>query len=129
MTDEGLAIWKSLDVKNPKPNILFNISLFVIITYNLDKMNFAELFTLIRDTYKIDDQTAYSKVARCKRYCADTSVLFGDAYEHEYLAGYLDVEKMNDQQRDDILKYNIGLRQLKELPKIKKFLDVNGFGD
>jgi hypothetical protein len=34
---------------------------------------------------------------------------------------------MTDAERDDILKYNIGPGQIHELPKIKRFLEVNKF--
>ena len=128
-TDEGLAIWKSLDKPNPKPNILFNISLLVVLSFYLDKKNFTELFNLCVDKYDMDKETAFYRIARLKRYCKDTSVLFGDYYEHEYLAGYLDVKKLTDSQRKDILEYNIGFQQYSDLINIKKFLKVNKFVD
>ena len=34
---------------------------------------------------------------------------------------------MTDKERDDILKYNIGPDQIKDLPEIKKFLKLNKF--
>jgi hypothetical protein len=34
---------------------------------------------------------------------------------------------MTDEERDDILKYNIGLQHIKELDKIKAFFEVNKF--
>ena len=34
---------------------------------------------------------------------------------------------MTDKERKDILKYNIGPDQIKDLPKIKEFLRVNKF--
>jgi hypothetical protein len=34
---------------------------------------------------------------------------------------------MTDAERDDILKYNIGPNQIKDLPKIKEFFKLNKF--
>ena len=41
--------------------------------------------------------------------------------------GYQIVKDMTDKERDDILKYNIGPDQIKDLPDIKKFLKLNKF--
>ena len=35
------------------------------------------------------------------------------------------IDKMTDKERDDILKYNIGPEQIKDIPKIKEFIRVN----
>ena len=37
------------------------------------------------------------------------------------------VDDMTDEERDDILKYNIGHNHLKELDKIKTFFEINNF--
>ena len=44
-----------------------------------------------------------------------------------YLKGYKLVTLMSDEDRDDILKYNIGPDQMEDLENIKVFLDVNKF--
>ena len=37
------------------------------------------------------------------------------------------VKNMTDKERDDILKWNIGPDQIKDLPEIKKFFKANKF--
>lgn len=126
-TDEGLAIYNSLQIKNPKPNVLWNICLFIIAANQVDRLNFCELFDFI-DQYVDDDETCWKKTVRMKRNCEDTSMLFGDA-EIDYLDGYLKVKDMSDAQRESLLKFQVGPQTLADIPKIKNFLEVNGFID
>ena len=127
--DEGMAIWNSLNkVKKPKPNIIFNISLYAILTWYLDKKDFCGLFDLGL-TYCNDEEILWKKISRMKRLCNKTSTLVGDAYEADYLKGYLEVDKLNDIQRKLALKYQVGPDSFRDIPKIKNFLEVNGFID
>ena len=64
-----------------------------------------------------------------KRVCHDTSALVGDFYEKDYLDGFLRVSKMNDKEREEIKKFNIGPGNYHMLDNIKAFLTVNGFID
>jgi len=123
--DEGLAIWKSLQVKTPKPNVLFNIALFTLLASKCDSMDFYELFQFGKRYIPDNDKKLFSKVMRIKKICHDTSLLTGDLEEQEYLAGYLLVEKMSDREREEILKYNIGPEQFGELDRVKAFLRLN----
>ena len=126
--DEGLAIWNSLNkVRKPKPNILFNIAIKAIITYHLYDKDFCELFDFVKELCPdMGDRTCFKSIVRMKRGVKDCK-LYGGALESGYFNGYNYVQAMNDQERDDILKYNIGPGQLYELDKIKKFLEVNNF--
>ena len=126
--DEGLAIWNSLNkVRKPKQNILFNIAIKAIITYHLYDMDFCELFDFLKELCPdMGDKTCFKTIVRMKRGVQDCK-LYGGALESGYFTGYNYVEAMNDQERDDILKYNIGPGQLSELDKIKKFIEVNEF--
>lgn len=126
--DEGLAIYNSLRVKTPKPNVLFNIAFFVLLASRCHEMDFYELFQFGKKYIPDDDKKLFSKVMRIKRIGRDTSLLTGDLEEQEYLSGYLLVSKMNDAQREEILKYNIGPEQFGELDRIKAFLRLNHFG-
>lgn len=127
--DEGMAIWNSLNrVDHPKPNIIFNISLYAILTWYLDKLDFCGLFDKGLE-YGVDEDTLWKKISRMKRFSNKTSCLVGDAYEADYLKGYLEVNKMNDKQRDLVLKYQVGPEQFRDIPKIHSFLKVNGFID
>ena len=125
--DEGLAIYNSLQVKTPKPNVLFNIAFFVVLASKCHELDFYELFQFGKQYIPNDDKKLFSKVMRIKRICHDTSLLAGDLEEQEYLSGYLLVAKMTDEQREEILKYNIGPEQFGELDRIKAFLRLNGF--
>ena len=126
--DEGIAIYNSLQEKKPKPNILFNISLYAIMANQLDKLTFAELYDFCKK-YETDDDILWKKTVRIKRYCTDTSKLVGDAYEGDYLDGYLKVNNMTNSQRELLLKFQVGAKQTNSIPKIKNFLEVNGFID
>ena len=94
----------------------------------IDKLTFAELYDFCKN-YTDDDEIIWKKTVRIKRYCTDTACLVGDVYEADYLDGYLEVKKMTDKQRTSILKYQVGPEQVSEIPKIKHFLEVNGFID
>jgi surface protein len=126
--DEGLAIWNSLNkVKNPKPNILFNIAIKAIITYHLYDMDFCELYDFVKELCPdLGDKTVFKSIVRMKRGVRDCK-LYGGALESGYFNGYNYVQMMDDKEREDILKYNIGPDQRNELDKIKRFLEVNKF--
>lgn len=126
--DEGLAIWNSLNkVRKPKPNILFNIAIKAVITYHLYDMDFCEIYDFIKELCpKMGDKTVFKSIVRMKRGVGDCR-LYGGALESGYFNGYNYVQAMDDDERENILKYNIGPDQLKELDKIKKFLEVNEF--
>lgn len=126
--DEGLAIWNSLhNVKEPKPNILFNIALKAVITYHLYDMDFCELFDFVKSLApNMSDKTVFKSIVRLKRGVVDCH-LYGGALESGYFKGYNLISVMTDEERDDVLKYNIGPDQWKELDSIKKFLEINEF--
>ena len=126
--DEGLAIWNSINkVKTPKPNILFNIAIKTIIAYHSYDMDFCELFNFIHELVpNMSDKTLFRTIVRSKRNIGDCRIISG-AIETGYLKGYKLVTLMSDEDRDDILKYNIGPDQMDELKNIKVFLEVNKF--
>lgn len=127
--DEGLAIWNSLHkVEKVKPNVKFNIALKTIIAYYLDKKDFCELFDMCKQLApNLPDKSLFANLVRFKREFQDCSLLGGNGDDQSYFVGYQIVKKMTDKERDDVLKYNIGPGQLKELPNIKKFLRLNKF--
>jgi hypothetical protein len=126
--DEGLAIWNSINnVKKPKPNIMFNIAIKAIITYHLYDMDFCELFDFIQELVPdMSDKTLFRSIVRLKRGVGDCKI-YGGALESGYFKGYNLVSVMSDEERDDILKYNIGPDQMNDLDNIKTFLEVNEF--
>jgi hypothetical protein len=126
--DEGLAIWNSINkVKTPKPNILFNIAIKTIIAYHSYDMDFCELFDFIHELVpNMSDKTIFKSVVRNKRNIGDCRIISG-AIETGYLKGYKLVTLMSDEEREDILKYNIGPDQMGDLNNIKVFLEVNEF--
>ena len=126
--DEGLAIWNSINnVKTPKPNILFNIAIKTIIAYHSYDMDFCELFDFIHELVPdMSNKTLFRTIVRSKRNIGDCKIISG-AIETGYLKGYKLVTLMSDEERDDILKYNIGPDQMDDLKNIKTFLEINEF--
>lgn len=126
--DEGLAIWNSINnVKTPKPNIMFNIAIKAIISYHLYDMDFCELFDFIQELVPdMSDKTLFRSIVRLKRGVGDCKI-YGGALESGYFKGFNLVSVMSDEERDDILKYNIGPDQMNDLDNIKAFLEVNEF--
>lgn len=127
--NEGLAIFNSLQVKEPKPDVLFNICFYTLICGQVDKMDFYDLFQYGKKYIKDRDKALFTKVARLKRVCKDTSVLVGDTYHTCYLSGYLKVMNTDASERKNILKFNVGAKDFENIPKIKSFLTINGFID
>lgn len=127
--DEGLAVYNSLHkVKKVKPNVMFNISIKTVVSYQLNKMDFWDLFKYVKELApEFPDKKVFTMLARFKREVGDGSMLGGCTDDLSYFCGYQIVKDMTDQQRDDILKYNIGPQQIRDLPKIKEFLKVNNF--
>lgn len=127
--DEGLAVWNSLHlVKKKKPNIMFNIALKTVIGYKLNELDFYELFDYIHKLVpNMPERIVFKNIIRFKRELRDCSIPGGNGDDMSYFCGYQIVKKMTDKERDDILKYNIGPDQIKDLPEIKKFLKINKF--
>lgn len=127
--DEGLAVYNSLHkVKKQKKNILFNIALKTCVIYHLNDMDFCELFDYIRSlTDTMSDRKIFGVLIRAKREILDMKLPGGWHDDMSYFCGYQIVKDMTDKERDDILKYNIGPDQIKDLPDIKKFLKLNKF--
>jgi hypothetical protein len=134
--DEGLAINQSLHHNKfgVKPNLEFDIAIKTIIGRHILEMDFCELFDFLIDKIRTDenkdiiDFILFKNICRFKRTLQDCKKMGGDSHgETDYLLGYLQVHNMSSQERDDILKYNIGPGQLKDLPKIKKFFELNHF--
>lgn len=131
--DEGLAIWRSLNkVKKQKQNILFNCAMRYIICSQLQYSTFDGLVDLLQ---KMAPEMKFEKVVnvigRCLREFEkiDNDNLHNGYYgdDRTYLRGYLFVDKLSDAERDDVLKYNIGIKHFDSLPTIKKFLKINKF--
>lgn len=127
--DEGLAIYNSLHkVRKVKPNVMFNIALKTIIAYQLDKMDFCELFDFCKKlSPNLPDKTLFTTIARFKREVEDCSIKGGNGDDQSYFCGYQLVKTLTDEQRDDILKWNVGPGQLSDIPDIKRFFGLNKF--
>lgn len=134
--DEGLAINQSLHHNKfgVKPNLQFDIAIKTIIGRHILEKDFCELFDMLIDKVRTDknkdiiDFIVFKNICRFKRVLCDCTKYGGDSHgETDYLVGYQLVKNMTDEERDDILKYNIGPDQIKDLPDIKKFLEINKF--
>ena len=127
--DEGLAVYNSLHkVDEVKPNVLFNIALKTVISYQLGKMDFCELFDFCKSIApNMPDKKLFTAIARFKREIEDCSLKGGNGDDQSYFCGYQIVKGLTDQQRDDILKWNVGPGQIKDIPDIKRFFELNKF--
>lgn len=67
--DEGLAVYNSLHkVDKVKPNVMANISLKTIIAYQLDKMDFCDLFDFCKSIRpELEDRKLFNSMVRFKR--------------------------------------------------------------
>lgn len=127
--DEGLAVWNSLNlVDEVKPNIMFNIALKTIVGYKLNELDFYDLFDYVHKLVpNVPKRIIFKTIIRFKRELQDCSIIGGNGDDMSYFVGYQMVKKMTDKERDDILKYNIGPDQIKDLPDIKRFFKLNKF--
>lgn len=127
--DEGLAVYNSLHrVNNPKKNIHFNTALKTCVVYQLNKMDFCELFDYVRSlTDTMPDRKIFGVLIRAKREILDMRLPGGWHDDMSYFVGYQIIKDMTDKERDDVLKYNVGPDQIKDIPDIKKFLKLNKF--
>ena len=97
-------------------------------------MDFIELFDWLVKETKTDQNkdiiefTVFKNLCRFKRVVKDCSLYGGDAIsESDYFCGYMLVKDMTDEQRQDLIRYNIGPGQIDELDDIKKFFSINKF--
>lgn len=134
--DEGLAINQSLHYNKygVKPNLQFDIAIKTIIGKYIMEKDFCELFDMLLPKIKNDDNkdiiefVLFKNLCRFKRVLQDCKLMGGDSHgETDYLVGYRMVHSITDEERDDILKYNIGPDQIQDLPKIKRFFELNHF--
>lgn len=134
--DEGLAINQSLNHNKygVKPNLEFDIAIKTIIGKHIMEMDFCELYDFLIDKVRTEqnkdiiESIVFKNICRFKRVLQDSKLPGGDSRgETDYLLGYLQIHKMTDKERDDVLKWNIGPGQLQELPKIKEFFRLNKF--
>ena len=125
--DEGIAIYNSLHkVSEVKPNVKFNIALKTIIAYHLCEKDFCDLFTFCKELAPdIPNKALFTTLCRYKRELQDCSIIGGNGDDKSYFCGYRIVKAMTDEERDDILKYNVGPDQTNAIPKIKEFIRVN----
>lgn len=127
--DEGIAVYNSLHrVKIRKPNILFNISMKTYVASMIPNKSFYEIFDICHKEFPaIDTKVLFKTISRFKRELGDCSLLGGNGDDQSYLCGYLKVKDMTQKQRDELIRYNIGPKQLAELDDIKEFFAVNKF--
>lgn len=134
--DEGLAINQSLHHNKfgVKPNLEFEIAIKTVIGRHIMEKDFCELYDMLIDKLttpqnkNIIEIIVFKNICRFKRTLCDCSKIGGDSHgETDYLCGYRMIHKMNKSQIKDLIQYNIGPGQIKDLPSIKKFLEVNVF--
>jgi len=125
--DEGLAIYNSLNkTKKQKPNIMFFISIKIVILYHLYVMDFDELFDFLVQVTNAPENVIVLALIRAMRVFS-FNLYKTDYTDSDYLDGYERVKNMDDKLRKDLLEYPIGPNQLHELNTIKKFFEINKF--
>ena len=134
--DEGMAIFQSLNY-NPlgvKPNLEFDIAIKTIIGRHIMEMDIHEIYDMLLPKLKnegnkdIIEYIIFKNLMRFKRIVQDCKLYGGDAIsEEDYFCGYMMVKDMTKEQKDDILKWNVGPANIKDIPDFKKFFAVNKF--
>lgn len=134
--DEGMAINQSLhhNKYGVKPNLEFDIAIKTVIGYHIMDMDFIELYKWLvkkcknKDNEKIIGFVIFRNLMRFKRVIQDCSLLGGDSIEEtDYFCGYQMVKDMPESLKQDLIKWNIGPGQIKDLPDIKQFFKANKF--
>lgn len=129
--DEGLAIWNTFNtIDETKPNPFFKIAIAYLTCYYCLQMDFCDAFEKLKELTKdseYSDKAIFSQLMRCKRSVIKTERLGCWSGDMDYFRGFKLVDKMNSEEREIILKYNIGPEQFFEVPTIKKFLSFNRF--
>ena len=129
VTSEGIAIWNSLNnVKKPKKNIIANIALRFVISYNKSNMDFCDLFDFIKHIYpSIPDDVLFKTILRSKREVVDTEILGGLSKDSDYFLGYKYINSLSEKDRNKLNKWNIGIDQVKYIDVFDNFFKVNKF--
>jgi hypothetical protein len=134
--DEGMAIYQSLHHNKfgVKPNLEFDIAIKTIIGYHIMDMDFIELYNWLLPKLKTSNNkdvigfVIFKNLMRFKRVVQDCSLFGGDSVsETDYFCGYQMVKDMPKSLKQDLIKWNIGPGQIKDLPDIKQFFKTNKF--
>lgn len=132
--DEGLAIYNSLN-KNPlgvKPNLEFDISLKTVIAKHIMTKTFHELYDWLLPICKneqnkdIIEFVLFKNLCRFKRIVKDTRLPGGDAIsESDYFCGWNIVKDLSPEDKERLIRWNIGPGQMEDLDDIERFFELN----
>ena len=134
--DEGMAINQSLhhNKYGVKKNLEFEVAIKVVIGYYINKLSFNQLYDLLYKRVKTEQNKdiigsiIFKNICRFKRVFENTSYLGGDGYSQtDYFMGYQLIQTFPESLREDIIKWNIGPDQVRDLPLIKLFFKYNKF--
>ncbi|OGH91669.1 MAG: hypothetical protein A2479_04300 [Candidatus Magasanikbacteria bacterium RIFOXYC2_FULL_39_8] len=114
LTEEGLAIYNQKVLDIPLGEKDHWAALRVIAAYHARDMAFHELFVFLKETYHLDDNSAWKTCLRAKRGMSDTSQHGAFTRDIVYFKGYMEVKKYIDMH---------GRRGLKELYAGKIHID------
>lgn len=127
--DEGMAIWNSLNLTtHQKPNALFKICFSYVVCYYLSKYSFCEAFDRIKllcEGKGVSDKLIFKQMMRSKRSTIHTDRLGYWSGDIDYLRGYLLVDSMTTEEREKIIKWNIGPEQYHDIESFEKFFKYN----
>jgi len=129
--DEGLAIWNSLNLtKKNKPYELPAIALSYIACHYASKYDFCECFDKLKTLYEgqpVSDKRLFKQLMRLKRTTGRTDLLGFWSGDKDYLEGYLIIDRMSTEERQKVLKWNVGEMDYYNIPMFEKFIAVNDF--
>lgn len=127
--DEGMAIWNSLNLTvHQKPNALFKICFSYIACYYLSKYDFCEAFDrmkLLCEGKGVSNKFIFRQMMRSKRSTIRTDRLGYWSGDIDYLRGYLLVDSMTTEEREKIIKWNVGPDQYYDIESFEKFFKYN----
>jgi hypothetical protein len=127
--DEGMAIWNSLNLTvHQKPYALFKICFSYIVCYYLAQYDFCEAFDRIKllcEGKHVSDKLIFKQMMRSKRSTIRTDRLGYWSGDIDYLRGYLLINQMTTEEREKIIKWNIGPDQYYNIEAFEKFFEYN----
>lgn len=127
--DEGMAIWNTFNLtRHHKPAAMFNIAFSYVVCYYCSRYDFCEAFDKLKDLVKgkdISDKRIFTQMFRSKRYTIRTDRLGYWSGDIDYFRGFKMIDSMTTEEREKIIKWNIGPKQYYEIDAFEKFVNVN----
>lgn len=129
--DEGMAIWNTLNLTtHQKPFAIFSIALSYIYSYYLSKYDFCTAFDKLKDLLNgknVSDRRIFMSLIRSKRSTIRTDRLGYWSGDIDYFRGYKLVDAMTTEEREKIIRWNVGPNHFYQIDRFEKFIKYNNF--